>query len=68
MNEHGSRFDRAVTVFREKSGILCTAQALHAGIDPSTLYAICVMPGRLRWSVVACIILPEANHWEIPTW
>jgi len=40
MNKHGSRFDRAVTVFREKSGILCTAQALHAGIHPSTLYAM----------------------------
>ncbi|MCP4682580.1 MAG: transcriptional regulator [Desulfobacterales bacterium] len=36
----GSRFDRAITVFKMNSGILRTAQALGAGIHPETLYAM----------------------------
>jgi predicted transcriptional regulator of viral defense system len=39
-NNHGSRFDRAVAVFEKHGGILRTAQALRAGIHPSTLYAM----------------------------
>lgn len=35
-----SRFDRAIAVIRKHSGILRTAQALRAGIHPSTLYAM----------------------------
>ena len=35
-----SRFDRAVVVFKEHGGILRTAQAIRAGIHPSTLYAM----------------------------
>jgi predicted transcriptional regulator of viral defense system len=37
---YGSRFDRAVAVFKEHGGILRTAQALRAGIHPGTLYAL----------------------------
>ena len=36
----GSRFDRAVAVFKKHGGILHTAQALRAGIHPSTIYAM----------------------------
>lgn len=36
----GTRFDRAVEVFAEHGGILHTAQALRAGIHPSTLYSL----------------------------
>jgi predicted transcriptional regulator of viral defense system len=36
----GSRFDRAVSVFKEYGGILRTGQALQAGIHPGTLYAM----------------------------
>jgi predicted transcriptional regulator of viral defense system len=36
----GSRFDRAVAVFKNHGGILRTAQALHAGIHPATIYAM----------------------------
>jgi predicted transcriptional regulator of viral defense system len=36
----GTRFDRAITVFREHGGILRTGQALREGIHPSTLYAM----------------------------
>ena len=36
----GSRFDKAVAAFKECGGILRTAQALRAGIHPSTLYAM----------------------------
>ncbi len=36
----GSRFDRAVGIFKKHGGILCTAQALRAGIHPGTLYAM----------------------------
>ena len=39
-NKRGSRFDRAVDVFRKHGGILRTSQALQAGIHPSTLYAM----------------------------
>ena len=35
-----SRFDKAVVAFKECGGILRTAQALRAGIHPSTLYAM----------------------------
>ena len=37
---HGSRFERAVAVFKSHGGILRTAQALRAGIHPGTLYAM----------------------------
>ncbi len=36
----GTRFDRAVEIFRKRGGILRTAQAVRAGIHPSTLYAM----------------------------
>ena len=36
----GSRFDRAIAVFKSHGGILRTAQALRMGIHPSTLYAM----------------------------
>lgn len=36
----GTRFDRAAAVFKKHGGILHTAQALRAGIHPSTLYAM----------------------------
>ena len=39
-NRQGSRFDKAVAVFKQQGGILRTAQALRAGIHPSTLYAM----------------------------
>jgi len=39
-NSHGSRFDRAVAVFKNHGGILHTAQALRSGIHPGTLYAM----------------------------
>jgi predicted transcriptional regulator of viral defense system len=39
-NSHGSRFDRAVAVFKKQGGILRTAQALRAGIHPDTLYTM----------------------------
>lgn len=34
----GSRFDRAIIVFKEHGGIMRTAYALRQGIHPSTLY------------------------------
>jgi len=40
MGKQNSRFDRAIAVFRKNSGILRTAQALRAGIHPSTIYAM----------------------------
>ena len=40
MSKHVSRFDRAVAIFRKHGCILRTAQALRAGIHPSTLYAM----------------------------
>ena len=39
-NKQISRFDRAVAIFKKHGGILRTAQALRAGIHPSTLYAM----------------------------
>jgi predicted transcriptional regulator of viral defense system len=39
-NKQGSRFDRAVAVFKKNGGILRTSQALRAGIHPSTLYTM----------------------------
>lgn len=39
-NNQGPRFDRAVAIFKKHGGILRTAQALRAGIHPSTLYAM----------------------------
>jgi predicted transcriptional regulator of viral defense system len=39
-NGQGSRFDKAVAVFKQHGGILRTAQALRAGIHPSTLYTM----------------------------
>jgi predicted transcriptional regulator of viral defense system len=39
-NKQGSRFERAVAIFKKHGGILRTAQALHAGIHPSTLYTM----------------------------
>jgi predicted transcriptional regulator of viral defense system len=39
-NKQGSRFGRAVAIFRRHGGILRTAQALRAGIHPSTLYTM----------------------------
>jgi hypothetical protein len=38
--KQGSRFDRAVVIFRKQGGIMRTAQALRAGIHPSTLYTM----------------------------
>ena len=39
-NMQGSRFDRAVAVFKKNGGILRTSEALRAGIHPSTLYTM----------------------------
>jgi len=39
-DSEGSRFDRAVVVFKKHGGILRTAQALRAGIHPTTLYTM----------------------------
>lgn len=39
-NSHGSRFDRAVAVFKNHGGILRTAQALRSGIHPGMLYTM----------------------------
>lgn len=39
-DNRGTRFDRAVAVFREHGGMLHTAQALRVGIHPSTLYTM----------------------------
>jgi predicted transcriptional regulator of viral defense system len=39
-NKQDSRFDRAVAIFKKHGGILRTAQALRAGIHPSTLYTM----------------------------
>ena len=40
IDNQGPRFGKAVAVFKECGGILRTAQALSAGIHPSTLYAM----------------------------
>ncbi len=39
-NNAGSRFDRAVSIFKEHGGLLRTAHAIRAGIHPGTLYAM----------------------------
>ena len=39
-NSPGSRFDRAVDIFKNHGGILRTAQALRSGIHPGTLYTM----------------------------
>jgi predicted transcriptional regulator of viral defense system len=39
-NKQGSRFDKAVAIFKKHGSILRTAQALRAGIHPSTLYTM----------------------------
>lgn len=39
-NSHGSRFDRAIAVFKNHGGILRTAQALRLEIHPGTLYTM----------------------------
>ncbi len=36
----GSRFDRAIAIFKKHGGILRTTQVLRMGIHPSTLYAM----------------------------
>ncbi len=38
--KQGSRFDRAVELFKTSGGILRTSEALESGIHPSTLYAM----------------------------
>lgn len=40
MKEHGSRFDKAIAIFRTHGGICRTAQAIRAGIHPGILYAM----------------------------
>jgi predicted transcriptional regulator of viral defense system len=40
LNKQGSRFDRAVELFKKSGGILRTSEALKAGIHPATLYAM----------------------------
>ena len=39
-SNQGSRFDRAVAIFKKHGGMLRTARALRAGIHPTTLYAM----------------------------
>jgi predicted transcriptional regulator of viral defense system len=39
-SNEGSRFDRAVAIFKKHGGMLRTARALRAGIHPTTLYAM----------------------------
>jgi predicted transcriptional regulator of viral defense system len=39
-NDRSDRFSKSISVFRKQGGILRTAQALRAGIHPSTLYAL----------------------------
>lgn len=40
MKEHGSRFDKAIAIFRTHGGICRTTQAIRAGIHPGILYAM----------------------------
>jgi len=37
-NNQGTRYDRAIAVFKKHGGLLRTAQALRAGIHPGTIY------------------------------
>jgi len=39
-DRQGSRFDRAIVVFKKHGGILRTGQAIRSGIHPSTLYSM----------------------------
>lgn len=39
-NNSGSRFEKAVSIFKEHGGILHTVQALRTGIHPGTLYGL----------------------------
>ena len=55
----GSRFDRAVDIFKMHGGILRTAQALRAGIHPVTLYA---MRDSGALEVVSCGVYRLANR------
>ncbi len=62
-NSHGSRFDRAIAVFKNHCGILRTALALRSGIHPGTLYTM-----RDFGVLEMVIALPTARRWAIPTW
>ena len=44
---HSDRFQRAVSIFKQKGGVLKTAEVLKAGIHRSTLYAL-VKNGKLE--------------------
>ena len=44
---HSNRFQRAVSIFKQKGSVLKTAEVLKAGIHPSTLYAL-VKNGKLE--------------------
>ncbi len=39
-NKRGTRFDRAITIFKKHGGLLRTSQALRSGIHPTTIYAM----------------------------
>ena len=47
ISRKSDRFQRAVSVFKQKGGVLKTAEILKAGIHPSTLYAL-VKNGKLE--------------------
>lgn len=46
-NMHSDRFQRAVSIFKQKGGVLKTAEVLKAGIHRSTLYDL-VKNGKLE--------------------
>lgn len=46
-NMHSNRFQRAVSIFKQKGSVLKTAEVLKAGIHRSTLYAL-VKNGKLE--------------------
>jgi len=46
-SKHSDRFQRAVSIFKHKGGVLKTAEVLKAGIHRSTLYAL-VKNGKLE--------------------
>ncbi len=46
-NIHSNRFQRAVSIFKQKGSVLKTAEVLKAGIHRSTLYAL-VKNGKLE--------------------
>jgi hypothetical protein len=66
-NSHGFRFDRAVAVFRNHSGILRTAQALRSGIHPGTLYTMRDF-GVLEMVSRGVYRLADSSPLGIPTW